>query len=176
MIPPRTEHREDDTFLRLALLAGRMGTWTRDLADDSMRWSREFEALLGLPEGGLRGRLDTFLERVHPDDLAALLNGIDRAIAGREDCSVEFRARHENGEWRWMNVRGRAVYDTAGKAVSLHGVGIDFTERRLAEDARLPSRQSSKPPMTPSSARRSTESSPRGIRQPSACSATPPGR
>ncbi|MBX5459716.1 MAG: PAS domain S-box protein [Steroidobacteraceae bacterium] len=137
VVPPRIEPGEDDSFLRLALLSARMGTWTRNLADDSMRWSREFEALLGLPEGGLRGRLDTFLERVHPEDLGPILEAVDRAIAEHQVCSVEFRVRHENGEWRWMDARGQAIYDADGKAVSLYGVGIDVTERRLAEDVRL---------------------------------------
>ena len=51
------------------------------------------------------------------------------------DYDVVFRFIRRDGEERWMLARGRTYCDTVGVPVRLAGVGIDVTERKLAEEA-----------------------------------------
>jgi PAS domain S-box-containing protein len=127
---------DEDAMLRLAMRGARMGTWTRSLIDDSMQWSPELEEIFGVPGGTLNARNEGFLDRVHPEDRQMVTEAAGRAVAERTAYSAEFRFRHENGEWRWMDSRGLATYEEDGRATSLHGVSIDITERKQAELAR----------------------------------------
>ena len=126
------EHRD---VLALAMRGGRMGAWSRNLATNAVWWSRELEELFGLESGGFEGTEDGFIAFVHPDDRAPLAAAVAGAIQSHGDYVVEFRFAHANGEWRWMDGRGRAVYTADGHPLMLYGLGIDITERKQAEEA-----------------------------------------
>lgn len=127
--------RESQEMLSLAMRGGRMGAWVRDLAAHKVWWTRELEALFGLPPGGFKGTEADFLEFVHEQDRPLLLKAVEAAIATGKDYAIEFRFRHHSGSWRWMDGRGHAIYGEDGGATRLFGVGIDITERRQAEES-----------------------------------------
>ncbi len=116
--------------------SGRMGAWSREMTTNQVWWSRELEEIFGLPPGGFAGHRDGFLGFVHPDDLPSVLGTIETALTSREDYSIEFRFRHASGEWRWMEGRGKALYDGDGRPSVSYGLGIDVTERKAADDER----------------------------------------
>ncbi|MEW6708112.1 MAG: ATP-binding protein [Pseudomonadota bacterium] len=132
----RTESqlRESRNVLSLAMRGGRMGAWSRDLVSERVWWSRELEEIFGLPPGGFAGTTEGFRALVHPDDRPRLETSVAEALACRADYSVEFRFRHASGQWRWMDGRGRAVYDAQGRPTMLYGIGIDITARRANEE------------------------------------------
>jgi PAS domain S-box-containing protein len=121
--------------LALALRAGRMGWWTRDLVSGIVTWSPELEEIFGLPPGGFQGDEDRFLSFVHPDDRHLVTDAVASALERRADYQVEFRFRHVDGSERWMEGRGRGLYD-GDRPIGLTGVGIDITDRRAAAQLR----------------------------------------
>ena len=127
--------RQSQDALALAMRAGRMGAWSRDLVTDRVWWSRELEEIFGLEPGGFAGTKDGFRGLIHDDDRAAFGEAVEKAIRTRAEYAAEFRFRHASGEWRWMDGRGGATYDADGRPVALHGVGIDITERKRIEEA-----------------------------------------
>jgi len=122
-------------ILSLAMRSGRMGSWSRDLVQETVWWSPELEEIFGVPSGGFAGTEAGFFALVHPDDQKTVAAAVESAIAERRDYAVEFRFRHSSGEWRWMEGRGRAEYDDTGAPRTLNGVGIDITDRKHAEEA-----------------------------------------
>jgi len=126
--------RRTQSSLALAMRGGRMGWWTRDLETEIVTWSPELEELFGLPPGGFEGRESAFLERVHPEDRAAVSAVVADAIANHSDYAVTFRFHHADGSLRWMDGRGRATYVDDRPAV-LYGIGMDITDRMEAEAA-----------------------------------------
>jgi PAS domain S-box-containing protein len=121
--------------LALAMRGGSMGAWARDMRTDRVWWSPELEEIVGLPPGGFNGTLASFVDLVHPDDQPGVAAVVDEAVTGRTDYTIEFRFHHASGEWRWMEGRGRAVYQADGAARTLYGIGIDITSRKGAEMA-----------------------------------------
>jgi PAS domain S-box-containing protein len=127
--------RESRDVLALAMMAGRMGAWSRNLATNAVWWSRDLEEMFGLPPGGFNQTEDGFFDLVHEADRGAVAKAVETAIAQRTSYAVEFRFRHSSGEWRWMEGRGQATYDAAGRPHMLFGLGIDITERVRSVEA-----------------------------------------
>ena len=125
---------ESRDVLALAMRGGRMGAWSRDMVSNQVWWSRELEEIFGLDPGGFAGTTMGFRSLVHPDDEPKLAAAVASAVQARGEYSIEFRFRHASGEWRWMEGRGRAVYDDDGAPTMLYGLGIDITHRKRAED------------------------------------------
>lgn len=127
--------RESRDVLALAMRGGRMGAWSRNFETGEVWWSPELEEIFGLAHGTFGGDEAGFLAAVHDDDRRRVEQAVADALANRTDYLVEFRFRHADGTWRWMDGRGRAVYDEAGRPSWLYGIGIDIDERKAAEVA-----------------------------------------
>jgi GAF domain-containing protein len=63
-----------------------------------------------------------------------------KGITPRLDC--EYRVRHSDGAYRWIDDRAVPVRNEAGRAVRLVGAVSDITERKQAEQALLETTQS----------------------------------
>jgi len=131
-----TKLRENHDVLALAMRAGRMGAWSRDLTLNTAWWSPELAMIFGLaPSEQDFNRLHLF-DLIAPEDRERLPAAIRRALAERRDYMVEFRFKHAvTGEWRWMEARGKATYDAGGKPQMLYGLGIDITDQKRAVEA-----------------------------------------
>jgi PAS domain S-box-containing protein len=128
--------RESHDVLALAMRAGRMGVWSRDLTLDTVWWSPELAVLFGLSADDKNFNRFRLFDLVSPEDQVRLPGEIQAALARREDYTLQFQFRHApTGEWRWMEVRGKATYDAAGAPRMLHGLGIDITDQKRAVEA-----------------------------------------
>jgi PAS domain S-box-containing protein len=119
--------------LALAMRGGKIGWWQRDLRTEVVTWSPELEDLFGLPPGSFAGDRNRFLEFVHEDDRPAVTAAVQGAIATGTDYVIEFRFRHADGTWGWMEGRGRATYED-GRPLMLYGIGMDITDRKAIEE------------------------------------------
>jgi diguanylate cyclase (GGDEF)-like protein/PAS domain S-box-containing protein len=130
-----TRLRESEERFALAIRGANDGIWDWDLRSDRLYVSARWKAVLGCAEGEVADRPDAWFDRVHPDDLARVRCAIDDHLAGRTPhVEVEHRARHSNGDWRWVLIRGLAIRDARGKAYRVAGSLTDVTDRKLAED------------------------------------------
>lgn len=86
-------------------------------------------------------------EIVHPDDRDRVVARIDSAIAQRKPFEATYRLRHASGAWRWVEERGRAIFDE-DEVRCIGGTIFDVTERLEAEEEleRFRQRQRPAPP------------------------------
>src|SRR5216683_7987950 len=73
---------------------------------------------------------------VHPKDFPiyrAALRDCFRGVTARLDC--EYRVRHSDGAYRWIEDRALPVRNEAGRAIRLVGAISDVTERKTTEQA-----------------------------------------
>jgi PAS domain S-box-containing protein len=126
--------RANEQRLALALEAGSMGTFDVDLVTGVATWDAQVEIDHGLERGTFGGVLEAWLDRVHPDDRAAVMaSGTDALSAGGE-WSCEYRSPHPDGSVRWVGMNAQAIVGDSGTPVRLVGVAIDITERKEAEE------------------------------------------
>ncbi|WP_432824981.1 ATP-binding protein [Dactylosporangium sp. CA-092794] len=72
------------------------------------------------------------LANVHPDDRALAMEHMAAAMAGTPGVR-EVRFLAQGGDVRWMEVKGRAVFDAEGDLAGFSGVLHDVSERKAAE-------------------------------------------
>jgi PAS domain S-box-containing protein len=121
--------REAEYRQRLALDAGRMGTWDWDVRNGTVAWDARQQELFGFAPGEYDGRPDTFFTRVHPDDAPAVRRQLGHALAAGADYVAEFRVFPRPGEVRWFAGRGRVLRDAAGRPARMIGINYDRTEQ-----------------------------------------------
>ncbi|HEY6403648.1 MAG TPA: PAS domain S-box protein [Blastocatellia bacterium] len=127
--------REGEERLRLALEAGRMGVWTWDTRTNSLKWSKEHYVVMGLAPFSVEPDYYTWTSRVHPDDLLVATESIRKAIEEKGEYRCEYRVIWPDGSMRWVEGRGKPVYDGGGQCLKVGGLIVDITERKQAEDA-----------------------------------------
>jgi PAS domain S-box-containing protein len=132
--------KQSEARLNLALSAARAGTWDWDILRDKVTWSDGSYLLLGLKPGECEASAKNWLERVHPDDRAAVKEAVDSVIKRfmaqrtQDAFNLEYRVLHTDGTVRWVNDRGQILYGRYGRPVRMIGIMLDVTERKTAEE------------------------------------------
>jgi PAS domain S-box-containing protein len=78
---------------------------------------------------------EQFLSIVHPDDREKVRNALAYAVQAHTEYDAEFRITTPEGNVRWLLGRGQPHYDDKGNPVSMVGVNMDVTARKLSEAA-----------------------------------------
>jgi PAS domain S-box-containing protein len=124
--------REREQRLRVALSAGRMGTFLFDEATGMVQADETAQRHLGLPP---QYSLTQFFERVHPDDHEAIRASLAKGREKGGSFSYEFRTVDPDGRIRWIAVHGIAEHDANGKPTRRIGVNYDITEQKALQEA-----------------------------------------
>ena len=83
------------------------------------------------PRAAAAGTSNLLYERMlHPDDIVVMTDAILACITTGTDFSVEYRVRRSDGSYRWIQSRGRCLYDDDGHAFRVTGVKLDITDRK----------------------------------------------
>jgi len=127
--------QESEDRLRLAQEGAHVGIWDWNMQTGAVSWTRELEGIYGFAGGAFPGNYEAFRARVHPEDVERMEREWNDAVKAHEAFDLDFRVCLPSGEHRWVNNKGRALYDTAGQAQRLLGVNVDITERKRAEEA-----------------------------------------
>jgi PAS domain S-box-containing protein len=78
---------------------------------------------------------EQFLSIVHPDDREEVRNALDQAFRSHTEYDAEYRITTPEGNVRWLLGRGQPYYDENGNPISMVGVNMNVTARKLSETA-----------------------------------------
>jgi diguanylate cyclase (GGDEF)-like protein/PAS domain S-box-containing protein len=134
----RLEDRLRDSETRYRTLVEQIPAITYiDLVDEHMTTSYispQVEELLGLTAQEWIGEPDLWYRHLHPDDreraLAEYLDGRDRG----GPFSLEYRMLGRQGQVVWFRDDALVVNDSSGRPSLIHGVMLNITERKRAEE------------------------------------------
>ncbi|MFC6758055.1 MULTISPECIES: PAS domain S-box protein [Haloarcula] len=118
--------------LDLAVEGANLGVWDWDMETDEVTFNQQWASMLGLSLPDIEPTLDTWEDRVHPADVAAVEDELGAHIAGEKalyDC--EHRMETESGDWKWIRDVGKIVArDDDGAPSRAVGIHLDITEEK----------------------------------------------
>ena len=94
--------------------------------------SRNITAMLGYAPDDFLNTPNFWADHLHPDDRERVFASLGEVFVHAHH-EHEYRFRHVDGSWRFMEDAVRLVKDKAGNDVELIGYFIDVTERRNAQ-------------------------------------------
>ncbi|MCB1007494.1 MAG: EAL domain-containing protein, partial [Acidobacteria bacterium] len=134
-----TERKRAEEALRLsqerfalAVRGANDGIWDWNLKRSEIHYSARWQSMLGLEPDQVSQSPDEWFSRVHPEDLAALTEALQRHLGGESaHFEHEHRMLHHDGAYRWMLARGAAIWDAAGLPARMAGSQTDITDRKV---------------------------------------------
>ena len=127
--------RESEERFRLLATTAADVVWDWNLVTGDHWWSEGFTKTFGYPLAEIAPTIESWTERVHPDDwdavIAAIIAGVDEGVPG---VLLEYRFRRKDGSYAYVLDRGHILRDEGGTAVRMIGGITDLTERRLVEE------------------------------------------
>ena len=122
------QHRLD-----LAQRAGlRIGLWDWNLSSNIVVWSDETYRQFGLTPDTFSGQVEDAVSRIHPEDLPAVMENIEKVLAGDLEYATQYRAVRPNGTVCWIDARGVLVRNGQTHMI---GISIDITDQKKAQQA-----------------------------------------
>jgi PAS domain S-box-containing protein len=113
----------------------RLGSWQWEVEGDRVEWSDEMYRLYGLEPGSVAVSLETFLERVHPEDRGRLRAAVETSLRTGEAFELDHRTHLPGGGTRTLRARGAVERGPDGRVARMWGTGQDVTAEREAEEA-----------------------------------------
>ena len=127
--------RESEERYALATSGANDGIRDWDLRSGAAYFSPRWLAVLGLASGDTGTTLEEWLRRVHADDLPRVKRELADHLEGRSPhFESEHRLLRQDGNFRWVLVRGLAVRDEKGEAYRMAGSVTDIADRKRTEE------------------------------------------
>ncbi|MBI4128865.1 MAG: PAS domain S-box protein [Parcubacteria group bacterium] len=126
--------RKSDQLLREAEKIAHVGSWSWDVASNTVTWSDELCRIYGVNPAEFSGTYEAFLARVYPDDVARVNHIVQEAFKNKESFEFDHRIIRHDKTVRLLHARGHMVLDDANRVISMVGTGQDITEQRASEE------------------------------------------
>ncbi len=120
---------ENRMFLRTA----KLGSLQVDDENQIVTLSPEAAQLLGYEENPLQIRIGEWHRKIHPDDRDQAIKSCEGGLQSAKTNTCCYRLRHQNGEWRWFEIRSQALHDNQDKPLILYAAIMDVHEQMLAK-------------------------------------------
>jgi|GEM_PF-1672996 len=132
----RTEIQTEKNRFQLVIDGAKLGYWDWNYKDGTHIVNDTWLSMLGLTQKDTSGRESDWSDLIHPSDAPRVAEVIETHIKSKESYVVEFRMKHTQGHWVWIQCAGAVVeYDkTNNEPIRLCGTHEDITVRKEAEE------------------------------------------
>ncbi len=127
----RESHYRFETVTR----ATKSVVWDWDLLTNGLWWDKTFQEVFLYRSDEIEAGIESWTNRIHPEDLERVVSGIHATIASGNTYWVdEYRFRCGDGRYIDIEDHGYIVHDKIGKAVRMIGAMVDVTQRKLVQE------------------------------------------
>src|SRR5262249_53515462 len=138
---PKTPNITDDRF-RYLLTATSAVVYHTDSYGEPLTHNTSWYQFTGQTSEEARG--GGWMQAVHPSDRPSVWRTVSRSLSSNTPYELENRVRRNDGQWRYLFIRGVPIAGPDGIVREWMGYGHDITERkniesRLLQDALLDS-------------------------------------
>ncbi|HLB38927.1 MAG TPA: PAS domain-containing protein [Actinomycetota bacterium] len=96
--------------------------------------SPQVEQILGYPPHRFLEDNRFWFEIMHPDDYARMREAGELSVSNLDEVTQEYRMRHANGHWVWVQDTSRPVFGGDGELLFFQGFLVDVSMRHEAEE------------------------------------------
>ena len=128
--------KENEQRLEYVIHGANLGYWDWDYVHHKHIVNDKWLAFLGLKPDDIKEHVEDWSLRIHPDDLIIAQKAIEYTIEHDKPYVIEFRIRHEDGHWVWIEGSGAIVVrdEKTGAPLRLAGTHRDISDRKNAEE------------------------------------------
>jgi len=129
--------KRSEAYLAEAQELTKTGSWARDPHSEQLVYcSDEIYRIFGLDKAEGIPSIETFIQRVHPDDRAMVRAQSLQGARENAERAFEYRILLADGTVKHVRTLRRTVLNDSGEVVEVVGTTMDITERKLAEQER----------------------------------------
>jgi PAS domain S-box-containing protein len=126
--------QQSEERFQLAAKGMSVGIWDWNIKTHRYYWSPQLFEILGYEPFELQAGFEGIEGFMHPDDkpkvIATLAKYFKKQI---DEFSVEYRVKHNNGEYIWVRSNGQAVFDNKGEPVRMVGSLENIHDGKIAQ-------------------------------------------
>lgn len=110
------------------------GLWDVNLQTNKTVYSNRWKAMLGYKPHEIGNSIEEWSSRVHPDDMPRIKKILDDHLEGKIPYRSQYRIKNKDGQWRWFQCSGQAMWDKNGQPYRLSGGAVDITEIKSIQE------------------------------------------
>jgi PAS domain S-box-containing protein len=140
----RTEQelRESEERFAIAVEGTSDGLWDWDTITDFTFYSDRYNRMLGFEPGEMPLSINSWKNLLHPDDREQALKKVQEYLEGKTSYyDSTYRMKTKDSLYKWINARGKALFDESGKPHRFVGFHTDITEKKALETKLLCSKE-----------------------------------
>jgi len=126
--------RQSEAYLAAAQRLSHTGSWAWRVGTKQQFWSVETFQIFGFDSNTTRPTRESFLERLHPDDRAAI-EEIETELYQGNDAEYNYRIILPDSSIKYITSVAHPISNNLGQVIELVGTVMDVTERKRAEEA-----------------------------------------
>lgn len=132
----RAEIQAEKNRFQLVIGAAKLGSWDWNYKTGSYIVNDTWLSMLGLIQKDISSHVSDWSKLIHPDDNQLVLSTINSHIKTGESYVVEYRMKHVEGHWLWIQGSGAVVEynEISREPIRLCGTHQDITLRKKAEE------------------------------------------
>ncbi|MGH7941330.1 MAG: ATP-binding protein, partial [Limisphaerales bacterium] len=129
------ERRKSAAQLAQAQQIARLGSWEWDIFKNTVSWSEETRRLYGRRLDEADMTMETWLERLNPDDLSMVREIIGESLRSGRPFKCDYRIMLPDGSQRFVSGRGEVVLNERGEPMKMIGTVQDISDLKETEQA-----------------------------------------
>ncbi|MBE9223084.1 response regulator [Cyanobacterium stanieri LEGE 03274] len=135
--------REKDERYELAVSGTNDGIWDWNLNTNEVYYSPAWMRIIGYEQNPLPPTLDTWFERIYSEDKENNLQEIYLYLNNKKELYQNIhRLQHRDGNYVWVQAKGKRDFDSEGKPYRLVGTITDITDKvKVEQELRIAKEQ-----------------------------------
>ncbi len=127
--------KEREEYFRLVAEAAKVMIYEANVSTGKVKVVRGSEELVGFKPDEVDFSINWALSRIHPDDVANVLEQYKEAlkVGDAESYTIQYRLLHKNGKYITVQNTAKAVRDSSGKTIRIIGGVVDVSEIEQAK-------------------------------------------
>jgi PAS domain S-box-containing protein len=115
--------------------SGRVAIWEVNLKTNTLVWDANCFLLYRMRKEDFKGAFEEWSRTIHPEDLEAVIQAFQNAVAGVAKYDLTFRILWPDGAVRYIEAHAEVLKNKDGVPERVIGTNWDVTEKRLSEQA-----------------------------------------